>query len=150
MKYRNYLTSAVLALALIGTASAADYATHTPGVNGYDLVSYQNAKRPVRGNGNFVAVQNGVTYLFSSVENRDEFQSNPDKYLPAYGGFCAFGVSVGQKFAGDPEVWRIVDGRLYLNLDNSIQTMWLEDIPGRISSADENWKKIKNKSPQEL
>jgi hypothetical protein len=47
--------------------------------------------------------------------------TNPEKYVPAYGGYCAFGISVGKKFIGDPEVWRIVDGRLYLNLDTGIQ-----------------------------
>ncbi|MEM7279932.1 MAG: YHS domain-containing (seleno)protein, partial [Pseudomonadota bacterium] len=72
------------------------------------------------------------------------------KYTPAYGGYCAFGVSVGKKFVGDPEVWKIVDGKLYLNLDTRIQADWIKDIPGRIKSADKQWTKIASKNPAEL
>ena len=72
------------------------------------------------------------------------------KYVPAYGGYCAFGASVGKKFIGDPEVWRVVDGTLYLNLDTGIQEAWLKDVPGRIKTANAKWKVIKNKSPSSL
>ena len=71
-------------------------------------------------------------------------------YLPAYGGYCAFGVSVGKKFYGDPDVWEIVDGRLYLNLDNSVKKIWVQDIPGRIKDANRKWSRIKNKAPSDL
>lgn len=91
-----------------------------------------------------------ATYQFSSKENLKTFKSNPEKYVPAYGGYCAFGTSVGKKFIGDPEVWRLVGGKLYLNLDTSIQSEWLKDVPGRIDMADKNWKKIQYKSPEEL
>ena len=76
--------------------------------------------------------------------------ANPEKYVPAFGGYCAFGVSVGKKFIGDPEVWRVVDGTLYLNLDAGIQDEWLKDVPGRIKTANTTWKKIKDKSPASL
>ncbi len=71
-------------------------------------------------------------------------RSAPEKYAPAFGGYCAFGVSVGKKFVGDPEVWRLVDGKLCLNLDVNIQGEWLKDVPGRIKTANENWQNIKN------
>ena len=132
------------------SAAAANYKSSVTGVNGYDLVSYHNAKKPLRGNGNYVAVHDGVTYLFANAENQKTFETNPAKYVPAYGGYCAFGVSVGKKFVGDPEVWRVVDGRLYLNLDTGIQTEWLKDVPGRIKTADSKWPKIINKVPSEL
>jgi len=77
-------------------------------------------------------------------------KKNPDKYLPAYGGWCAFGVSVGKKFSADPEVWEIVDGKLYMNLDNGIKKMWISDIPGNIKKANKHWPNIKHKSPSEL
>ena len=138
-------------LTLGGTAvQAGEYAASTVGVGGYDLVSYQEAKRPIRGNGHFVSVVDGVTYLFSSSANKRTFDANPGQYVPAYGGYCAFGVSVGKKFVGDPEVYRVVDGRLYLNLDANIQDDWLKDVPGRIAKADRNWTSIKEKSPAEL
>jgi len=113
----------------------------------YDVVSYQTGKRPVRGNGHFVSVFDGATYQFSSADNQKLFENNPEKYVPAYGGYCAFGASVGKKFIGDPEVWRIVDGKLYLNLDTRIQADWLKDVPGRIESANTNWRNIKDKDP---
>jgi len=58
------------------------------------------------------------------------FEANPEKYIPAYGGYCAYGVAVGNKFIADPELWMIEDGKLYLNLDTDIQKKWLKDIPG--------------------
>lgn len=151
MKVKSML---LIVLAWSGLANAAyaapDYASSTTGVAGYDLVSYQNSKRPIRGNGHYLSVQDGVTYLFASENNKAEFDSNPAKYLPAFGGYCAFGVSVGKKFVGDPEVWRIVDGTLYLNLDENIQHEWLKDVPGRIKKANANWTNIKNRAPSEL
>ena len=132
------------------SAAAGSYENSVTGVNGYDLVSYQNSKKPIRGNGNYLAVHNDVTYLFASAENQKTFEANPNKYVPAYGGYCAFGASVGKKFVGDPEVWRIVDGKLYLNLDAGIQKDWLKDIPGRIEKADAKWLTIRDKAPSEL
>ncbi len=114
------------------------------GAGGYDLVSYQTSKKPLPGNGNFVATVDGVNYLFSSKENLTTFNSDQEKYLPQYGGFCAYGTAVGKKFIGDPTVWEVVDGKLYFNLDNSIKSVWVKDIPGNIKKADKNWKKIKN------
>lgn len=150
MKPMQSLFALAAFLGLAVQATAADYTHSTPAVQGYDVVSYYTGKRPVRGNGNFIAVHAGATYQFSSEENRELFEKNPEKYVPAYGGYCAFGVSVGKKFIGDPEVWRIVDGRLYLNLDTGIQSEWLKDVPGRIRTADGNWKTIEDKSPQSL
>ena len=87
----------ILGVLSIQAFSAQQHVVNTVGVNGYDLVSYYTAKRPLRGNGNYVAEHNGATYLFSSEENKQAFEKNPNKYLPAYNGWCAFGVSVGKK-----------------------------------------------------
>lgn len=122
----------------------------TTGVQGYDLVSYHTEGKPVKGNGNNVVVVDDVTYLFASEENKKAFESNPEKYLPAYGGYCAYGVAVGKKFVSDAEVWKIVDGKLYLNLDSNIQKEWEKDVPGNIQKADSNWSQIKDKSPADL
>lgn len=133
-----------------GAAQADSTATSTVGAGGYDLVSYHTGKKPLRGNGNHVATFEGVTYLFASDDNRKTFEANPAQYLPAFGGYCAFGVSVGKKFVGDPDVWKVVDGELYLNLDTGIQAMWLEDVPGNIVKANANWGKIRDRAPAEL
>lgn len=150
MSIKKYCMGLIAILALSVNATAGEFTHSTPAVNGYDVVSYQTGKRPVRGNGHFIATYEGESYQFSNKSNLETFKDNPAKYVPAYGGYCAFGASVGKKFAGDPEVWRVVDGTLYLNLDANIQDDWLKDVPGRIKTADANWKKIKNKSPASL
>ncbi len=150
MKLKTQLVTLVALFGLAGNALAADYTHSTPAVQGYDVVSYQTGKRPIRGNGHFFAVYDGATYQFSSADNLKAFQKDPEKYIPAYGGYCAFGASVGKKFIGDPEVWRVVDGKLYLNLNTSIQSEWLKDVPGRIKTADANWRNIKEKNPASL
>ncbi len=119
-------------------------------MQGYDVVSYHTGKRPIRGNGHFATTHEGATYLFSTEANLETFKKNPAQYVPAYNGFCAFGVSVGKKFFGDPEVFRVVDGTTYLNLDAEIQDAWLKDTKGRIKSADKKWQKIKDQDPASL
>jgi YHS domain-containing protein len=153
MKAFNKVLAYVLGvafMALPAVAVAGSTATSTVGAGGYDLVSYHTGEKPLRGNGNHVVVHGGVTYLFTSEATKETFAGDPDKYLPVYGGYCAYGVAVGKKFVGDPDVWAVVDGRLYLNLDNKIQGLWSEDIPGHIKKADTNWPRIKNKAPSEL
>ena len=151
MKLKNILLAMVFAVTgLSGVAMADNYAHSLPAVQGYDVVSYHTAKRPIRGNGHFTANHDGALYQFASKANLETFQENPEKYVPAYNGFCAFGVSVGKKFVGDPEVWRIVNGRTYLNLDAGIQDQWLKDVDGRIVSADNQWKTIEDKDPASL
>lgn len=150
MKIRKILLTFAALIVITGNALAEDYAHSTPAVQGYDVVSYQTNKRPVRGTGHFVAEHDGATYVFSSKQNLETFKANPSRYVPAYNGYCAFGVSVGKKFIADPEVWRVVDNRLYLNLDANIQDDWLKDVPGRIKTANSKWKEIESVSPAEL
>jgi YHS domain-containing protein len=133
-------------------------------------VAYHTEGKPVKGNGWNVAEYEGVTYLFANKKNRKMFEADPEKYLPAYGGYCAYGVAIGKKFAIDPEVWKIENGKLYLNLDTGIQKKWAKDIPGKlylnldtgiqkkwakdipgyIKKADANWPEIKEKAPSDL
>jgi len=142
---RLSLSIGALLLAIAPAASqAAEVAHSTTGIGGYDLVSFQNGEKPVRGNGNHLVVHDGVTYLFQSAATKQAFEADPERYLPAYGGFCAYGVSVGKKFHGDPDVWEVVDGRLYLNLDNKIKGLWTKDVPGNIAKAERQWTKIEN------
>ncbi len=108
-------------------------------VHGYDVVAYFTVGQPTVGNDQHTADYQGATYRFASAAHRDKFAADPAKYAPQYGGFCAFGTSVGRKFDGDPNVWRIVDGKLYLNLNKKIQARWLQDPEGYIRGADHNW-----------
>jgi YHS domain-containing protein len=134
--------AAMLAFARAGTAAAGGGEQSVTGAGGYDLVSYRTGEKPLPGNGNHLSEVDGVIYLFVSDENKKAFDKNPEKYLPVYGGYCACGVAAGRKFVGDPHVWKIVDGRLYLNLDNKIQGIWGADVPGNIRKANQGWPKI--------
>lgn len=145
------LAAAAVFVAAVSTpAFAKDYTHSTPGISGYDLVAYFTDGKPMRGSGYQVSVFEGVTYAFANEEHKEMFEANPEKYVPAYGGYCAYGVAVGKKFVTDPEVWRIVDGTLYLNLDRGIQRTWEKDVPGYIKKADVNWSEIKDKAASDL
>lgn len=112
----------------------------THAVNGYDVVSYhENADGPVMGSEQFQTEYKGVNWLFASQENLDKFVAKPDEYRPAYGGYCAYAVSKGSTAEGDPEIWHIHEDTLYLNVSKGAQRRWLEDVPGNIAKADENW-----------
>ena len=113
-------------------------------VHGHDVVAYYTDAAPTLGSAEFSAVHDGATYRFASQANLDAFEADPAKYAPVYGGFCAYGVAVGKKFDGDPRFWKVVDGRLYLNLNRDIQAKWTEDIPGNIAEADANWAEIRS------
>lgn len=148
------VASLLLALAALLSVSpsmalAADTISQVA-VQGYDVVSYQQDSGPKRGSGHHAAVYEGATYLFSSTENKAAFEANPAKYAPAYGGYCAYGVVMGKKFAGDPLVYKVVDGKLYLNLDQKITEMWRQDIPGNIQKGDAQWKSIRNTAASAL
>ena len=136
MRFANKFFIAIMVfVASVASASvfAGEYSHSTPGISGYH-----------------VTVHDGVTYAFTTEEHKKMFEANPQKYLPAYGGYCAYGVAVGKKFVVDPEAWKIVDGTLYLNLDKDIQRKWAKDIPGYIKKAEANWATMKDKKPSDL
>lgn len=114
-------------------------------LSGYDAVAYQTENTARKGSAGFVAAHDGGTYQFATAANRDAFVADPEKYLPVYGGYCAFGVSRGYKVKIDPEAFRVVDGKLYLNYDKGVQKQWLQDIPGYIAKANNNWPGLKDK-----
>ena len=142
---KTSLFTLIVAFFMLFTASAhADFVTNsTVGAGGYDLVSFQNSEKPVLGNGHYLATVDNVNYLFSSKANLKAFNKNQAKYLPQYGGYCAYGAAVGKKFIGDPEVWKVVDDKLYFNLDNNVKAVWVEDLDENIETADKKWPKIK-------
>ncbi|NJO31896.1 MAG: YHS domain-containing protein [Rhodospirillales bacterium] len=119
-------------------------------VHGFDVVAYFTEGKPVQGDATHATVYKEATYRFATQANLAAFKANPAKYEPAFGGYCAYGVSVNAKFDGDPRYWRIVDGKLYLNLDAGIQQAWLKDIPGAIRKAGVNWPKLASKLPSEI
>ena len=108
-------------------------------VSGFDPVAYFTAGQPTRGEPRFAARYRGALYHFASAANRDAFLADPARYAPQYGGYCAWAIGQGYAARGNPENWRIVDGRLYLNFDRGVQRRWERDIPGNIAAANRNW-----------
>ncbi len=145
------LTNPALAGPEINTARGAVLVAGkvSPGlaVHGFDVVAFFTKSKPVQGDANFAVVHNEATYRFSSEANLDAFKADPARYEPAFGGYCAYGVSVGAKFDGDPRYWKVIDGKLYLNLDANIQKAFLKDIPGALKKAEANWSKLADKDP---
>lgn len=115
-------------------------------IGGYDLVSYfQGGGVPTPGKPEFKVVHAGVTYQFASAANRDAFRASPARYLPAYGGYCAWAVAENKIAPGNPLFYKVVNGRLYFNFDRGVQKKWEKDIPGFIQKANANWPAVLNK-----
>lgn len=120
------------------------YAEEGVAIQGYDPVAYFEVGQPVAGDRQFEYEWQGATWRFSSAENRDLFASDPEQYAPQYGGYCAWAVSQGYIAPIDPAAWAVVDGKLYLNYDQSVQARWQRDVPGNIAKADANWPQVLN------
>jgi YHS domain-containing protein len=143
-----------LALAFVaGTISAAfageQYVDKTGfAVSGYDVVSYfdlgqskvgQPQQSPLPGSAAITADYNGATFAFATEAHRNKFLGNPAAYAPQYDGHCAYGVAQGGKVPGNPTLWRIVDGKLYLNITKNVVGFWEKDIPGNLKKSTRNW-----------
>lgn len=116
--------------------------------SGYDVVAYWSlAQNPVGagqpkavpGNAAYTHEWNGATWAFSTAENRDLFAASPERYAPQFDGHCAYGIAQGGKVPANPNLWRIVDDKLYLNITPNVVGFWEEDIPGQITAAYTNW-----------
>ncbi|MDX8352492.1 YHS domain-containing (seleno)protein [Cognatiyoonia sp. IB215182] len=143
------ITSALLSAAAT-TAFAGDQYIDETGfaVSGYDVVAYFDLEQAPVGSAQPAAVPgdrsitteyNGATFAFATEANLETFLSDPERYVPQYDGHCAYGVSRGGKVPGNPNLWRIVDDRLYLNITENVVGFWEEDIPGNITLAEGNW-----------
>ena len=154
-KFKNIYTIFFLAIFLFTVTDAlAERRNGTeisePALGGYDPVSYFESTGPLEGDGHYFGDYKGGTYLFKNAANKEKFLRNPQKYVPQLGGFCAYGVVFGKKFHSNPKVWKIVDGKLYLNLSFEVKRKWGGDIENNISKAKSNWEKIEHKHPSAL
>jgi len=111
-------------------------------LQGYDPVAFFTDAKPMKGDASITATYHGYHYLFASEAHKAEFEQAPDKYLPAYGGYCAFGVSKGKLFPVEIDTWEIVDGRLILQNSQSVKKKFSEDKEGNLRKADANWPKL--------
>ena len=113
-------------------------------IDGYDPVSYFDHS-PREGSDEVTVTFKGITYYFFSEANASKFRSNPEKYEPAYGGWCAYAMgATGEKVKVDPETYKIIDGTLYLFYNfwgNSTLDDWNKNPSELKASADRNWKR---------
>lgn len=153
-KVKALISGVALSVAMATSALAAgvDINASSTGLamQGYDPVAYFTDGAPTKGSYKITSIYNDATYRFASEEHKAAFEKNPEAYVPAYGGYCAFGTAMGFKFDGDPNHWKIVDNTLYLNLSQDIQDRWEGDIPNFIQNANANWTDIADKDPAEL
>jgi YHS domain-containing protein len=117
-------------------------------VKGFDAVAYFTADKAIEGNPQYSFIWNGAKWYFSSSENMEKFKAAPESYAPQFGGYCSFAVSKGYTADGDPNAWKIVDGKLYLNYNQKVKEMWEAEQETRINEAKKNWEGFKKKKPE--
>ena len=154
---RRGLAAAALAVAALAVVPAAvaqqqpaeifqsrrpDYAANALAAGGFDTVAYHTQKAAIPGTPQFRVSWKGAEWQFSSQANLDLFLKEPDRYAPQYGGYCAFAVAAGSTAPGDPRVWDVVDGKLYLNLSTGTQSSWRRDTAGMIQRGNANWPRV--------
>jgi len=108
-------------------------------IKGYDTVAYFKTGKALKGNESFTFKWHDMTWYFSTREKRDLFAANPEQYAPQYDGYCAWAMTEARKAQTDPEIWKIVNGKLYLQCSQTSYEKWSRDIPGNIKKADMNW-----------
>jgi hypothetical protein len=121
------------------TKSAINTSRGDLALRGYDAVAYQSDNKPTIGSAAFEYRWKNAVWRFASADHRDRFAADPERYAPQFGGYCAYAVSQGHTADGDPNVWRIVDGRLYLNYSAPVRVLWEKDVPGNIALGRQNW-----------
>jgi YHS domain-containing protein len=117
-------------------------------VKGFDTVAYFSAEKAIEGNPQFAFVWNGAKWYFSSVENLEKFKAAPERFAPQFGGYCSYAVSHGYTADADPQAWKIVDGRLYLNYNQQVREMWEREEPKLIEEGAKNWTEFQKKKPE--
>jgi hypothetical protein len=144
MKRLVFLTTVLGTIAIIGLSAASPVDPVNKdrkgiALKGYDAVAYFQQGVPVKGSPDFRHEWNGATWHFATATARDTFKASPEKFAPQYGGYCSWAVSNNYTADADPEAWKIVNGRLYVNYNKSVQKKWEPEAAQRISDADRNW-----------
>ena len=132
---------------------AAHGANHAPAImvpqggyaiGGFDPVSYFEDSGPSKGLPEFARRWSGATWLFATSANRDRFESEPERYAPAYGGWCAFGVAEGYAAESDPQnAWTIHQGKLYLNWDAEVASEWRLETEAFVEKSEAQWPEVR-------
>lgn len=147
---KRLITAAAASVLFAGAAMAGEQYVNATGYanSGYDVVAYFDMEQApvgkpqpaaVPGNTQYTAEYNGAKFAFANAANLARFQSDPARYAPQYDGHCAYGITKGGKVPGNPNLWRIVGNKLYLNITPNVVGFWEEDIDGNIGIAEGNW-----------
>ena len=113
-------------------------------IDGYDPVAYFKVAMPVKGRPEFSYKWKDALWYFFSKANLDDFKSDPEKFAPQFGGYCAYGMAEGHKASTSPDAWTVVDDKLYLNYNKNVKDLWNKDRSGNIEKATKNWPSVKN------
>lgn len=148
-----YLAAVVLVPGLVGAEAWSDAprpvntldSTEELAIRGYDPVAYFRDGGPRLGKPEFSVRHGGAIWRFASAEHKALFEAEPKRYLPAYGGFCAYGTSRGYLVKIEPEAWSIVDGKLYLNYDLGVRETWARRTKTYIARAEATWPRLSAK-----
>lgn len=138
-----------LVVAASGLEAQAVNARNGLALDGYDPVAYQTEQRAMRGSPAFTASHEGAVYRFVSAASQATFEAGPARYVPAYGGYCAYGMARGYRAKIDPRAFTVVDGRLYLNYSLEVRDRWSKDITGYLQKADANWLRLRDSTSRE-
>jgi YHS domain-containing protein len=112
-------------------------------LKGYDPVAYFKQRKPVKGNPAIESTYQGATYLFASAANKAEFDKDPAKYVPSYGGFCAYGIALGvMADVEGPDSFTVYNGKLYVCGNQAALKGFKADIDANIDKADANWRRL--------
>lgn len=142
--------AAALALAACQTFNTtSDGADANLMLKGHDPVAYFSDGKHVVGKPGIKADHEGVTYRFASAEHRELFVKQPDKYAPQFGGFCANGIVYAIPWGGDPDAWKIIDGKLYIFGGEGSRRFFLMDEKQNLALADGYWvNEVKGSHPR--
>ncbi|MGJ8640622.1 MAG: YHS domain-containing (seleno)protein [Opitutaceae bacterium] len=119
-------------------------------LHGYDPISYFGDTPPEMGNPEISFEWSGAKWNFVSEENLARFKEAPEKFVPANGGYCTFGIYLNKKFDGDPKVFMENEGAIYLFLNEEVKEKFNQDTENNLKAILGNWNTIKDKSPAEL
>ena len=108
-------------------------------IKGYDTVAYFTEGQPMKGKPEFAYLWNDAQWRFANAADRDLFIADPERYTPQFGGYCAMALVVAKIKDIDPEVWTIVDGKLYLNFSKAFRDKFRQNAAENIKKAEENW-----------
>jgi len=140
-------TAFALLLLIFGLLFSANTRIHTEGadhlaVGGNDVTTYFEDNGPLPGKKEYAVSYQGAKWLFASEKNKEKFEKNPERYIPAYGGYCVWAISNNRLVPGEPHLWYIYENKLYLLCSEDALSNWLEDPVFHNQRADKNWPEL--------